>query len=181
MDNEESINLIKETRNLVWMCIIFVFLLMMLLLMALSGNYRTEKSSSLIVDRVSNVQTDLSSVTKSLDKFAGLQKALAKDIKNEVKKMNRVVQNTGKSIDKIDQSVGKVITIQSSIISKMSSNGKAVSKSISTALSNQQKIIKDINNLHNTERMVLLRKFIENQTAMLNELSSAMEEKPAKQ
>ncbi len=187
MDNDDNIKIIKETRNLVWMCIAFVFLLMMLLLMTLSGNHRTERHSSLIVDRVGNVQTDLSSVTKSIDTFTVAQKKLAQEVKSDMRKMNQRLQATaksfgkiGQSVGRIDKSVGKVLSVQANLMKEMSSKGKDVKKSIEVVHQNQQKILEDINNIHNTERMVLLREFIQNQTRMLNEFSATMDTKPVK-
>ena len=122
---------------------------------------------------------------------AGLQKNMRALQVDEIRQVNTAIRNAFNAETKtIAQSLNGVMAkmkdgqnklaanVTQAFDKNMKSQAGLVTKAIEGIRKEQKQILVQINGLHNSERMKVLRKFVENQTLMLKELSGALNSDP---
>jgi predicted nucleic acid-binding Zn-ribbon protein len=189
---------LKEIKTLIWMGIISAWIILGLLLFIGSGNYRNSQAIHQLNDpeRFSAVMEEIDALRKEV---AETQKALGTvsgELKNQVAGIAGTVRSELEGNAKtIQASLAQITKDQNQIGGQIQAGQDALGKSIAQRLENQQgllgkgqdqlqssldRLVKEqqtvldavkSDNIQNTERREILKRFFQNQTALLEKLS----------
>ncbi len=178
----------KELKTLIWVGIVSIWLCLIIVVMLAFANGKNMRNSSdmakqltVIGEEVPAIKSELSSVSTEVPNIkteltASSQNNAEKLFAGQAAMSEKLLSGQAAMSEKLLAEMEKANQAFEKILAtKLSENGQQVNESVVKILAEQQKVLQEIDNLHNSDRMTLLRKFIENQTVMLNQLNQAME------
>ncbi len=186
---------LKEIKGLIWLAVITAWLIACMILITSSANYSTMKQTGRLMDEFGNVRTEFTSnatkVNQSVENGLNRQAVLAKQIKKELAAdISRMAESMEKMLadhralsDQVRKDVASGAGKMNTTAGKMNASVKRIIAKQDALVKEMNGLVRQVNSLHGSERMKVLRKFIENQTLMLNQLSETLDsppEKPAK-
>ncbi len=181
---------LRESKSLLWLAIISIWITLALVLFVGTGSYRTTKE----IERLSDSQR-FPALIREVEGVKGDVEGIKSDLAAIASRLNTLPEKTGEVVgeaaDRItkdlsqgfahtDKTLGQLLTEQQSatktVRSDLSANAKALDQAVEKLVAEQRAILAAVSreDADQAERQALLKAFFENQRALLGELSSAL-------
>lgn len=159
----------KELKTLIWVGIVSIWLCLAIVVMLVAANNKNLQNSTVMAKQLSVIGEEVPVIKSELSSVSTEVPNIKTELSASTQNAEKILAGQAAMSEKLIAELGGILD------SKLSANAQQVNEAVEKILAEQQKVILQIDNLHNSDRMTILRKFFENQSMMLNQLNEALE------